>query len=137
MIKTKNKSSGLDKTFSDPKVRAELVEMLYNSLTNNVSKVSAQEYFAKIDLTGNFLHDIEGFANGLKEAVSAILDNHPNDSENSCDSDLMRILDLCDALVTGANISSQYLESLKDFGNDLNTIKSELHNCLVNIHREL
>jgi hypothetical protein len=142
----KNKSkyavtSSLDKTFggtvSDPKVRKELLEMFYNTLTSNVAKVSSHEFLAKVDLCGNFLHDIEGFANSLSGAVEAILSNHPNDGENSCDSELQTIMDLCTALNNGVEITNQYIESMKAFGNDLDTIKSELNNSLVGIHGEI
>jgi hypothetical protein len=137
--KTRNKvlTSALDKTFSDPKVRAELIQMLYNSLTNNVNKVSSQEFLSKVEMCGNVLHDLEGFANSLNEAVVAILDNHPNEGENSCDSDLTNIQDLCAALRNGAEITNQYIEGMKTFGNDLDTIKGELNNSLVGIHGEI
>lgn len=138
-MKNKAVSSGLDKTFgaSDPKVRQDLMEMFYNSLANNVNKVSSNEFLSKVDLCGNFLHEINSFAGSLYDAAEAILSNHPNENENSADDELTKILDLCEALKNGVEITNQYLDSMKDFGNDLDTIKSELNTSLVNIHREL
>jgi len=129
--------SVLDKTFADPKARKELLEMLYNSLTSTVGKVSSSEYFAKVDLMGNFLYEMVGFSDSLKNAVVAILENHSNEDENSCDGDLNKLVELCDAIKYGSDISRQYLDSMKAFGDDLETIKKEINYSLVNIHGEI
>ena len=130
---------GVDSILQDRvETRKELLGALYNLLQGSVSaKVSGSAFGGYLSSTEGFLFELDRYATSLKDAVTAITLDYASGAENSCDADLAKVSELCDALIAGVGMVRQYLHPIKAFTSDLEGIKSEIHNCLINIHREL
>ena len=108
----------------------DLVALLTNTLHNQVSGIT---YGSKLDLVGNYLHELRTYALSLKDAASAIQEGYPS----ADDDPLVALSDLADVIIEGAQRSEQYLEASRKFASDLNNIRTEITNQLTHLHAEI
>lgn len=117
--------------------RKDLLEDAMILLQNTVDdKVSGVHFQAKLDLVGNYLHELEKYATSLKDAMTAIQENHPAVAGGT-DEPLQALTALSEVLVEGAGRSREYLGELKAFANDLNAIRGNIYTQMQLIHTEL
>ena len=107
--------------------------LLQNSIDNKVSGILFQ---TKLDMVGNYLHELEAYAASLKNAMLAIQENHPSPVSDN-DEPLMALSTLAEVLVEGASRSKEYLTELRAFAADLNTIRTNMYTQMQIIHQEL
>jgi len=110
----------------------DLVALLTNTLPNAVSGIT---YQSKLDLVGNYLHELRTYAQSLKDAAATIREGYPAAAEE--DEPLKALEDLSDILIEGAGRSEQYLAASRQFAPDLNNIRTEIHNQLTHLHAEI
>jgi hypothetical protein len=116
------------------KARKELVHDIVLLLQNTMNeRVSGIHFGAKIDLAGNYLHDLRTYAQSLAGAATTIKTEHPT----ADDSALEALIELSQLLVEGAARSETYLTAVRQFSQDLDGIKNELTTQLYNLHGEL
>jgi hypothetical protein len=117
--------------------RKDLLEDAMILLQNTVDdKVSGMQFQTKLDLVGNYLHELEKYASSLKDAMTAIQENHPAPPEGS-DEPLQALTVLSEVLIEGAARSKEYLAELKAFANDLQVIRDNIYTQMQLIHTEL
>ena len=121
---------------SDPvAVRRELVEGLLTSMQSSLhSNLSGDSFKSNVDLIGNELHKIDSYVDSLKIAVGEILVNHP--IQDDADTFLKDIVDLCDVMVEGTNRVNEYLETVKGFSSNIDSIRSELYSKMKALYGE-
>jgi len=115
--------------------RKDLVEDFLTLLQNTVEdKLSGTQFFTKLDLFGNHVHNITAYTVSLREATESIMDAYPSEDR---DEPLKEINELCDVLDDGVNRVSEYVETIKKFGDDLDNIKSELYTQIQILFQEI
>jgi len=115
--------------------RKELVSDLVTLLQSTVeTKMSGVTFSGNVDLVGNYLYELKSYIDGLKEACNSILQNYPN---NENDSSLIDLVSLCDVALEGSDRAESYLNELKMFSTDMQTIKGHIYNQLMVLHAEI
>ena len=117
------------------KVRKELVEELLILLQNTLDdKLGGMNFMSKVDLVENHVHGTVAYAESLKEAATTIMHNYPSEDKDAA---LQEIVELCDVVEEGANRVRPYLDVIKNFSTDLDSIKMELHTQIQTLFQEI
>jgi hypothetical protein len=115
--------------------RKELIEELVNRLQGTMDNtISGSAFLTKIDMVGNHIFDMKNYVLSLKEACFAIKDNYPDQENDDALDDLSQ---LCDVIHDGSERCDQYLFELRAFADDLNNIKKNVYDRLIQLHSEI